>query len=49
MSYYLEPDSSIRDKVKVLLDLSNYAIKKELEHATAVDTSNLAARRDFIS
>ena len=25
MSYYLEPDSSIRDKVKVVLDLSNYA------------------------
>ena len=49
MRYYLEPDSSIRDKVKVLLDLSNYAIKKELEHATGVDTSNLAARRDFIS
>ena len=49
MSYYLEPDSSIRDKVKVLLDLSNYAIKKELEHATGVDTSNLAARRDFIA
>ena len=49
MSYYPEPDRRIRDKVKVLLDLSNYAIKKELEHATGVDTSNLAARRDFIA
>ena len=28
MSYYLEPDSHIRDKVKVVLDLSNYATKK---------------------
>ena len=28
MSYYPEPDSQIRDKVKVVLDLSNYAIKK---------------------
>ena len=28
MSYYREPDSHTRDKVKVLLDLSNYAIKK---------------------
>ena len=28
MSYYLEPDSYIRDKVKVVLDLSNYATKK---------------------
>ena len=30
MSYYLEPDIYIRDKVKVVLDLSNYAFKKEL-------------------
>ena len=28
MSYYPQPDSHIRDKVKVLLDLSNYATKK---------------------
>ena len=28
MSYYPEQDSHIRDKVKVLLDLSNYATKK---------------------
>ena len=28
MSYSLEPDSHIRDKVKVVLDLSNYATKK---------------------
>ena len=27
MSYYPEPDSHIRDKVKVVLDLSNYATK----------------------
>ena len=27
MSYYPEPDSHIRDKDKVLLDLSNYATK----------------------
>ena len=29
MSYYPEPDSHIRDEVKVVLDLSNYATKKE--------------------
>ena len=41
MSYYREPDSHIRDKVKVvLLDLSNYATKKELEHATGIDASD---------
>ena len=28
MSYYPEPDSHIRNKVKVVLDLSNYATKK---------------------
>ena len=45
MSCYPEPDSHIRDKVNVLLDLSNYAIKKELDHATDVDTSDLAAKK----
>ena len=30
MIYYPEPDSHIRDKVKVVLGLSNYAIEKEL-------------------
>ena len=29
MSYYPEADSHIRDKVKVVLDLSNYTTKKE--------------------
>ena len=49
MSCYPEPDSHIRDKVKVVLDLSNYATKKELEHSTVVDTSNLAGKKDFIA
>ena len=44
MSNYPEPDSHVRDKVKVLLDLSNYATKKELELATGIDTSDLAAK-----
>ena len=49
MSYYPEPYSHIRDKVKVVLDWSNYTIKKELDHATGVDTSDLAAKKDFIA
>ena len=49
MSYYPEPGSHIRDKVKVVLDLSNYATKKELEHATGIDTSDLTAKKDFIA
>ena len=42
MSYYPEPNIHIRDKVKVVLDLPNYAIKNELDDATGVDTSDLA-------
>ena len=49
MSYYPEPDSHIRDKVKVVLGLSNYTTKKELEQATGIDTSDLAAKKDFIA
>ena len=48
MSYYPEPDSHIRDNVKIELDLSNYATKKESDHATDLDTSDLAAKKDFI-
>ena len=39
MSYYLEPDSHIKDKVKVVLDFPNYA--------TGVDTPGLAIKRIF--
>ena len=49
MSYYPHPDSNIRDKVKVVLDLSNYANKKELDHGKEVDKSDLAAKKDFIT
>ena len=28
MSYYPKPESHIRDKVKIVLDLSNYVTKK---------------------
>ena len=49
MSYYPEPDSYIRVKVKVVLDLSNYATKKELEHATGIGTSDLVAQKNFIA
>ena len=45
MSYYPEPDSHIGDKIKVVLDFSNHATKKELELPTVVDTSDLAAKK----
>ena len=40
MGYYPKPDVHIRDKFKIVLDLSNYATKKELDHAIGVDTSD---------
>ena len=48
MNYYVEPGSHIRDKVKVVLDLTNYATKKDLDYATGVDTSDVTAKKDFI-
>ena len=44
MSYYSKPDSHIRNKIKLELDLSNCVTKNELEH-TSVDTSDLAAKK----
>ena len=44
MSYYLEANSHIRDKIKVILGLSNYATKKELDHSTGANTSDSAAK-----
>ena len=42
MSYYPEPDSYIRNNVKVELDLSNYATKKKIDYGNGVDTSDWA-------
>ena len=44
--YYPETDSNNNDKIKVVLDLSNYATENELDHATGID---LAAKKDFIA
>ena len=49
MNYYPELDSHIREKFKVVLDLSNYASKKELGHVTGVDTSDVADKKDVIA
>ena len=45
MNYYPEPDSYIRDEVKLVVDLSNYATKKELDNATGVYICDLAAKK----
>ena len=49
MSYYPDTDSHMKDKVEVVLDQSNYPTKKELNHTTGINTSDLAAKKDFIA
>ena len=44
MNYYSEPDSHIRDIFIVVLDIPNYATKKELKDATDVGKSNLVPK-----
>ena len=48
MNYYPEPDSHITNIVKVVLEFSNYATKKDEEHAASVGTSDLVAKNLFI-
>ena len=47
MSYYPQPDSHSKNKIKVELHLSNYTIRKELDHATGVDIFDLPAKKMF--
>ena len=49
MIYHLHQDSHMRNKVKVTLELCNYATKIELKHAADVDTSDLAVKEDIIT
>ena len=49
MSYHPEPESHVRDKDKVVLDLSNHGTKKESGHSTGVYSPDLAAKKDFIA
>ena len=44
MSYYLE-SVTLKIKQKVVLPLSNYATKKDLDHPTDINTSDVAARK----
>ena len=42
-NYYI-----IVDKVKVVLDLSNYGTRKQSDYASGVDTSDLAAKNNLL-
>ena len=49
MSNYLEADSCGRSKIKVELDLSNYATKSDLKRAQDIDTSECDRKPDSAS
>ena len=49
MSEYFPEPKSLGGKVKVELDLSNYATKADLKNATGVDTSKFAKKVDLAS
>ena len=46
MSEYFSKSKSLGGRVKVELDLSNYATKADLKNATGVDTSDFAKKTD---
>ena len=47
MSEYLPAPKFLRGRVKVALDLSNYATKTDFKNATGVDTSSFAKKADL--
>ena len=47
MSEYFPEPNSLGGKVKVELDLPNYATKTDLKNATGVDTSSFAKKVDL--
>ena len=42
--YFPEPYNRSRNKIKVELDLSNYATRSDLKNATGVDTSKFVKK-----
>ena len=48
MSYFREPFTNRKNKIKVGLNLSGYVIKSDLKNATGVDTLKFAKEEDQI-
>ena len=44
MSQYFPTPSSHKENIKIEIDLSNYATKKDINNITHVDTSNFALK-----
>ena len=49
MSEYFSEPKSLRGRLEVALDLSNYATKANLKNAAAVDTSFLCKKIDLVT
>ena len=49
MSEYFPEPNFLGGRVKVALDLSNYATKADLKNATGADTSKFAKRVNFVN
>ena len=49
MSLFLEPYTGSKSKIKVELDLSNYASKFDLKIAIGVETSTFSKKADLAS
>ena len=49
MSQYFRTPSSHKENIKVEIDLSNYATKKDINDITHVDTSNFALKTNLSS
>ena len=49
MSQYFPTPSSHKENIKVEIDLSNYATKKDINDITHVDTSNFALKTSLSS
>ena len=47
MSYFLEPYSHNKNKVKVKLDLSNYEIKSNLKGVAGINTKDFIKKTDL--
>ena len=47
MSEYFTKSSSHKENIKVIIDLSNYATKADINNITHVDTSNFALKTNL--
>ena len=47
MTYFSEPDSYGRNKIKAAFNLSNYATKPYIKHVTGVDTPDFAKKANL--